>query len=205
MKNKSLIIAALLLVVFIGGAALLYNRLAPQMEQNIFNTETESQQTEQSESNSDNSTENSEETEASKAPDFIVYDADGNEVRLSHYSGKPTIVNFWASWCGPCQSEMPAFEEKYKEYGDEIQFMMINVTDGDRETLDKAKKFVENSGYTFPVFYDTDLNASGRYYVYYLPTTFFIDAEGYMATYATSALSSEVLQTGIDYIYKSEE
>ena len=56
MKNKSLIIAALLLVVFIGGAALLYNRLAPQMEQNILNTETESQQTEQSESNSDNYT-----------------------------------------------------------------------------------------------------------------------------------------------------
>lgn len=205
MKNKSLIIVAVLMFVFIGGAALLYNRLAPQMEHNILNTETESQKTEQSASDSENSVENSEETKISKAPDFIVYDADGNEIRLSDYSGKPVIVNFWASWCGPCQSEMPAFEEKYKEYGDEIQFMMINITDGDRETLDTAQNFVENSGYTFPVFYDTGLNASGRYYVYYLPTTFFIDADGCMATYATSALSSEVLQTGIDYIYKSEE
>lgn len=210
MKKKSFIIAAVLLVVFIGAAAVLYKTLAPQMEQNILlnsdtsqsTTEQSSQETEETEESGDNS---DSETEAAKAVDFVVYDAEGNEVRLTEYMGKPIIVNFWASWCGPCMSEMPAFEEKYQEYGDEIQFMMINVTDGDRETVDSAVSFIEESGYTFPAFYDTQLNASGRYYVYYLPTTYFIDAEGYLVTYATSALSADVLQTGIDMIYTPEE
>lgn len=201
MKNKSLIIIAAVMVVFIGGAALLYNRLAPQLEHNNLKTETSSQQTGQTEENSENSSQNDEEVQLSKAPDFIVYDADGNESKLSDYIGKPVIVNFWASWCGPCKSEMPDFEEKFKQYGDEIQFMMINITDGDRETFESAKDFVENSGYTFPVFYDTQLDASNTYYVYYLPTTYFIDAQGNGIAQATSALSAETLQMGIDMIY----
>ncbi|MBE6887410.1 MAG: TlpA family protein disulfide reductase [Ruminococcaceae bacterium] len=205
MKNKSLIIVMVLLAVFIGGAALLYKTLAPQMEQNnLVNPDVSQSETGHNNEEADSTEQNEADSEPEKteAFDFVVYDAQNNEVKLSDYIGKPIILNFWASWCGPCKSEMPAFEEKYKEYGDEIQFMMVNVTDGDRDTFDSAVAFIEDSGYTFPAFYDTQLDASGKYYVYYLPTTYFIDADGYLVTYATSALSEEVLQTGIDMIYK---
>ena len=142
-------------------------------------------------------------TEASKmlAPDFTVYDLDGNEVHLSDFRGKPVVLNFWASWCGPCKSEMPDFNEKYQELGDDVQFLMINLTDGSYETLEKASAFVESQGYRFPVFYDTASNAANTYGISSIPTTFFIDAEGCGIAQATGAIDGNTLQIGIDMIY----
>ena len=119
---------------------------------------------------------------------------------LSDYVGKPVVMNFWASWCGPCQMEMPDFQAKHEELGSEVQFLMINMTGG-RETLDSAQKFIAEQGYTFPVFYDTDSDAAVTYGAYSLPTTYFIDAEGNAVAQATGAINGEILQTGIDMIY----
>ena len=137
--------------------------------------------------------------ELEKAPDFTVYDIAGNEVHLSDYIGKPVVLNFWASWCGPCQSEMPDFNEVYAELGDEIHFLMVNMTGG-RETIDTASAFIEEQGYSFPVFYDTESDAAMTYGVYSLPTTYFIDAEGYGIAQAIGAINRETLQKGIDMI-----
>ena len=134
------------------------------------------------------------------APDFTVYDGDGNAVHLSDFKGKPVVLNFWASWCGPCKMEMPDFNEKYQELGEDIQFLMVNMTDGDRETVEIASEFVAGQGYSFPVFYDTAQHAAMVYGVYSLPTTFFIDAEGYPVAYAAGAIDSDALQQGIDMI-----
>ena len=136
-----------------------------------------------------------------EVPDFTVTDWEGNTVNLSDFKGKPVVANFWASWCGPCQMEMPDFEEKYKEYGDDIHFLIINVTDGNRETVETAKTFIQGTDYTFPVYFDTMLDASDKYRVYSLPTTFFFDAEGYGVAQATGMISAEYLQKGIDLIY----
>ena len=87
------------------------------------------------------------------APDFTVFDIDGNAVKLSDFQGKPVILNFWASWCGPCKAEMPDFEKKYKELGDKVQFLMVNITSGD--DFETAKDYIAQQGYQFPVFYDT--------------------------------------------------
>ena len=142
-------------------------------------------------------------TEAPKmlAPDFTVYDLEGNEVHLSDFRGKPVVLNFWASWCGPCKSEMPDFNEKYQELGDDVQFLMINLTDGTTETVEGASSFIASMGYTFPVFYDTSSMAAARYGVSSIPTTFFIDAEGYAIARATGAIGIDTLQAGIDLIY----
>ena len=143
-----------------------------------------------------------EETEPprTEAPDFTVYDGEGNAVQLSGFEGKPVILNFWASWCGPCQSEMPDFQDAFDRYGEDIHFVMVNSTDGMRETVDTAAGFLEDSGYTFPAYYDTDFDASATYGVSGLPTTFFIDSEGYLVAYASGALNAEILQQGIDMI-----
>ena len=134
------------------------------------------------------------------APDFTVVDAQGNEVKLSDFFGKPIVLNFWASWCGPCKSEMPDFNEIYLEKGDEIQFLMVNLTDGYQETLEQAKAFVEESGYSFPVYFDVKSEAAYIYSVTSIPTTYFIDASGAPVAYGRGALSAETLLQGIDMI-----
>ena len=133
------------------------------------------------------------------APDFTVYDGAGNEVHLSDYLGKPVVLNFWASWCGPCRMEMPHFQEKQLELEGEVQFLMVNVTTG-RETLESAQEFIAGQGYTFPVFYDTEADAAMAYGAYSLPATYFIDAEGYAIAHARGAIDAATLQTGIDMI-----
>jgi peroxiredoxin len=77
---------------------------------------------------------------------------------------------------------------------------MVNVTDGSRETVDTAASFIDQKGYTFPVFYDTQLMASNAYQAYSLPTTYFIDAQGNIIARATGAIDGDILQQGIDMI-----
>lgn len=134
------------------------------------------------------------------APDFEMVDRDGNRIKLSDMRGKPVVLNFWASWCGPCKSEMPDFEEAYKEYGDDITFMIVNLTDGKNETVDTAQAFIDSQGYTFPVYFDTDSNGAAAYGVSSIPVTYFIDAKGYLVAYGRGALNSETLKSGIDML-----
>ena len=96
------------------------------------------------------------------APDFTVYDLDGNAVQLSDFIGKPIVLNFWASWCGPCQMEMPDFHEKYLQLGEKVNFLMINMTTG-RETQESAIAFIEKNDYSFPIFYDMQSDAAMTY------------------------------------------
>lgn len=109
------------------------------------------------------------------------------------------MLNFRVGWCGPCQREMPDFHEAYGELGEDVKFLMVNMTTG-RETLESASSFIEEKGYTFSVFYDTDGNAAETNGVYSLPTTFFIDEEGYAIAQIAGAIDRETLQKGIGMI-----
>ena len=191
MKNKrTLLIIILVFALLIGGATLLYRQLG----QNITAERLSTQAAQQEGSNDESETE-----QKTTAPDFTVYDAEGNEVHLSDYVGKPIVLNFWASWCGPCQMEMPDFHEKYLVLSEEVNFLMVNMTTG-RETMESASAFVEKNEYSFPVFYDINSDAALTYGAYSLPTTFFIDADGYAVAQATGAIDAETLQKGIDMI-----
>ena len=134
------------------------------------------------------------------APDFTVYDLEGNAFKLSDFRGKPVVLNFWASWCGPCKSEMPDFDAAYKQYGQDVHFVMVNLTDGYQETLESASGFLASSGYSFPVYYDTALDAAQVYGVSSVPVTYFLDSNGYLIAYGQGALSAENLEKGIGMI-----
>ncbi len=133
-----------------------------------------------------------------KAPDFTVFNKSKEKVNLSDNFGKPIIVNFWATWCGPCQSEMPAFDKLYKEYGDEIVFMMVNLTDGYRETIEKVDKFVAENKYEFPVYYDTEYSASMTYGVNSIPATFFINKKGEIVEGHIGAMNEDLIKSYIN-------
>lgn len=195
------------LVVLIGGSTLLYRQLSSQYraenleiaeEPNVDNENT-SAETEEGTGEKEAEKENSEEN-TSAAPDFTVENAEGEKVTLSSFEGKPVILNFWASWCSPCKTEMPDFQAAYDTYGEDIQFMMVNMTDGARETRQSGEDFIKEQGFTFPVFYDVDLEAAYAYYVTSIPTTYFIDAEGNIVAAGRGMLDSEALEKGISIL-----
>ena len=139
------------------------------------------------------------------APDFTVYDKDGNTIKLSDMTGTPVVLNFWASWCSPCKAEMPEFDEIAKEYAGKVAFMMVDLTDGVQETQEKAQAFIDSMGYTFPVYFDKDSDAAYKYGIQSIPTTIFIDANGNLIAGATGAIDGETLRYGISMIYTETE
>ena len=196
-KKIVIIILVLAFVLVLGGAGILYHQLGQKLAPDLLATQA-AREAESTEASAP--TTQATESANDLTPEFTVYDLDGKEVHLSDFFGKPIVLNFWASWCGPCQMEMPDFNEKYLEIGEKVQFLIINMTDGSRETVETASAFIAEKGYSFPVYYDTDLDAATVYSVYSLPTTYFIDVEGYTVARATGAISGETLQRGIDMI-----
>jgi len=196
MKNKALLIAAAALVLVTGAAYFLYDKLGEQVRPDNLAVES-------SEPASSGESASSEEDYAPEeviVPDVTLYNEDGSSVQLSEFFGKPIVLNFWASWCGPCQSEMPDFNEAAARLEGEVQFIMLNSTDGQRETIETASAFIEEKGYTFPVYYDIDQQAAMIYGASALPTTFFIDSEGHAVAYAPGSIDAEALQMGLDMI-----
>lgn len=212
-KNKSVLLVILAFVLLLGGAYVLYHKLSQEVAPDQLAVQSGSQPQEKPSVSADAPTEEpgastegpagepgESEAEKMPAPDFTVYDRDNNEVHLSDFVGKPVVLNFWASWCGPCKSEMPDFNEAYAELGEEVQFLMVNMTASARESFEKATDFVDEQGFSFPVFYDLDADAAKAYGVYSLPTTLFIDAQGYGIAQATGAIDRATLEKGIGMI-----
>lgn len=111
-----------------------------------------------------------------KAPAFELPALDSDQLYNLDSSDKPLVINFWASWCGPCELEAPDLAALYEKYKDQVEFYAINLTDTD--TLEKVEQFVEKHQFSFPVLLDEKAKASRDYRILAMPTTFFIDKNG---------------------------
>lgn len=113
------------------------------------------------------------------APDFELHTFDGQTVRLSSLRGKTVLINFWASWCGPCRFEMPEFERLWQERGPRGDLAIVAVNAAAQDTPGEARAFAREQGLTFSVAFDTaDGAVVARYGVRGLPSSFFVDRDG---------------------------
>jgi len=191
--NIKTVIMVLAFVFLLVGAVFAYNALretiTPELQTEDKKVDTKDGETE---------------TELQQSPDFTVVDYDGNEVKLSDLFGKPIVLNFWASWCPPCKSEMPEFHKVYEEMGDEVTFVMVDLVDGSRETVEKGKAYVEEQGFLFPVYFDTEGEAGAAYGISSIPTTIFINEDGFIVNGTQGAMDEEALRLGISGITEGE-
>jgi thiol-disulfide isomerase/thioredoxin len=145
----------------------------------------------------------SSQTSKTSAPDFTVQDTNGNNVSLSDFKGKPVVLNFWASWCPPCKAEMPDYEKMYQQYSSKgVVFMMVNMTDGSRETTATAKQFLKDSNYTFPAYLDVKSNAANTYGISSIPDSIFIDKDGNVVNSYEGMIDAATMKKNIEAIIK---
>ncbi len=127
--------------------------------------------------------------------DFTLEDLNGNKVKLSSFKGKKIFINFWTTWCPYCVEEMPDIEKLYQETKDG-DLVILTINSG--ESKKTAQEFIEKKGFTFPVLLDIDGKVSQLYEVAYLPTSYFIDSEGYLVKGVTQGLSLEAMKAYVD-------
>ncbi|PEC77043.1 thiol:disulfide interchange protein [Bacillus cereus] len=113
------------------------------------------------------------------APDFTLTKLDGTNVKLSDLKGKKVILNFWATWCGPCQQEMPDMEAFYKEHKENVEILAVNYTPSEKGGgEEKVSNFAKEKGITFPILLDKNIDVTTAYKVITIPTSYFIDTKG---------------------------
>ena len=112
--------------------------------------------------------------EKSPAPDFQLEALDGSSIKLSDLRGHPVLINFWATWCGPCQLEMPLIEQYYQKYQPDL---IVLAVDNDEPKPD-VQAFATNHNLTFPVLLDPGAKVEDLYRVGAFPTSFFVDKSG---------------------------
>lgn len=110
-----------------------------------------------------------------QAPDFEVVDLNGERHRLADYEGQGVLLNFWGTWCEPCEREFPAMTRQYEQFKEQgVQIIAVNFAQSDFE----VKRYVENMGMNFPVAIDKTKSVFTAYSIGPLPTSIFIDPNG---------------------------
>jgi thiol-disulfide isomerase/thioredoxin len=128
------------------------------------------------------------------APDFQLSYLDGTDTSLFEHKGKPVLLNFWATWCGPCVREMPILQEIYETRGDD-GLVILAVNSGENRVT--VAQFLQANGYTLPVLLDSRQAVTARYNIRGIPATYFIDSNGIIRHVQVGAFSSESQLEGL--------
>ena len=152
------------------------------------------------------STESESDTEEStdKSLSEITFeDTDGNTVTINELLGKPMLVHFWASWQESSLNELPVLQKAYEEYSSQIEFVIICITDGEYETLESAKEFLADKGYTLPIYFDVNSEALHLYKLYSFTSvsrTYLYDESGAFLKKSSRAVDEKMLEEGISIL-----
>lgn len=113
------------------------------------------------------------------APDFNVRNLKGGKASLSDYRGKIVLINFWATWCGPCKAEMPSMEALYRSHRrDDFEILAVSIDLGDEAPV---RSFIEDFGFTFPVLLDSQFDVNDLFQIRVVPTSIVVDRKGVVA------------------------
>jgi peroxiredoxin len=120
------------------------------------------------------------------APNFVLKDIHGNEINLAQFKGKPVLINFWATWCGPCKQELPSMQRLHdtSSKNGEIQIIAISI---DRFNIDRVNEFAKQFNLSFPILLDKGRKAQKSYYIRGLPTSYLVDADGTLQGFISGA------------------
>ena len=132
------------------------------------------------------------------APNIRLLDYNGNQVSLNDFRGKVIVLNFWASWCPPCKAEMPDFETAYQKYGSDVVFVMVSHLAWGSDTIESAKSFYDQSGYTFPIYFDYQFEGYYAYDLQSIPRTVIINSDFTVSAYYTGMISEQILENAIN-------
>jgi peroxiredoxin len=133
----------------------------------------------------------------SEAPDFILTDLEGKQHQLSDYKGKGVFLNFWGTWCEPCEREMPYMDNQYEYYKTQgVEVLAVNIA----ESNVAVQSFVDKHDLSFPVVLDKDRQVLNAYGVGPLPTTFLINPEGEVVHITSGSLTERMVRDFMDQI-----
>jgi thiol-disulfide isomerase/thioredoxin len=133
--------------------------------------------------------------EGNIAPNFTLETLDGDEMALTDFRGQKVFVNFWATWCPPCQAEMPHMQELYEEH--DVEILAINLTETE-PNVEQVDRFRNDFELTFPILLDHDVSIAELYQIQPIPSSYFIDTNGRIHSVALGALTKEMMVQRIE-------
>ncbi len=196
-QQRNVLILVIVLLLLLAGSFVAYRVLSPKLLANNLSV-SESEPAGEKEVVAEEGSDAVEEEEPEGEPiEFSFTDREGNLHSFTEFLGKPLVLNCWASWCPPCKAELPDFDAVAAERAGEVTFLMLDLVDGRKETVETGAAYIDSQGFTFPVYFDTLREGAALFGITAIPTTFFFDETGVPIAMGQGALSRETLEKGI--------
>ncbi|MDG3132643.1 TlpA family protein disulfide reductase [Streptococcus suis] len=189
MKKRDIFVALTVIILVLGSAV--YLGTTTKLTQDVATTEVAQTSSKLSDGELLSLTE--------KIQKITFLDESNKETRLADFTAKPSIVVFWASWCPDCQEQLPILAKLYKKYGNDVNFIFLNVVDGTRETKENGQKYLADN-YQFAYYQDKDMVAADSMEVNNIPTMFILNKERNVVSAFRSNQTDQTLAEALEAV-----